>query len=232
MIYDIFFISDGLIETDKWNAFQERFPTARKLENVKTYSDIKAKAFTKFFWVVWDDLEIVEDCKFDYRVPSWDEEYIHVFKNGSYYNGVCLFSKQNSISDREFKNRFFLNKKEIDIIASNYLKIDYDIVFISYNEPNADLLYEELVNRFPRAKRVHGIKGIHQAHIEAAKIATTEMFGVVDGDAKIDPKFTFEFNDAEKFTVYIWTSINPINKLKYGYGGVKLLPRKLTLVAN
>ena len=45
----------------------------------------------------------------------------------------------------------------------------YDIVFISYQEPNADENYDKLKERFPLAKRVHGVKGIHQAHIEAAK---------------------------------------------------------------
>ena len=229
MIYDIFYISDGSIDVEKWEIFHKKFPLARKLENVNSYNDIKSKSFTKFFWVVWDDLEIVDDFKFEYRISEWDEQYIHVFKNGSYYNGVCLFSKDISVSDREFKNRFFINKKEIDISASNYTIVDYDIIFISYQEPNADTLYEDLKIRFPRAKRVHGVKGIHQAHIEAAKIANTEMFWVVDGDASIDPTFNFEFNDADKFTVYIWSSKNPINLLKYGYGGVKLLPKKLTL---
>jgi hypothetical protein len=228
-MYDIFYISDDVIDENKWKKFQSRFSTATRLENIKSLEQIKPKAFTKFFWVVWDDLEIVEDFKFDYRIPEWDEQYIHVFKNGSHFNGVCLFSKNKTVSDREFKNRFFVNKKEIDIVASNYISEIYDIIFISYQEPNADELYEDLKNRFPRAKRVQGIKGIHQAHIAAAELSETNMFWVVDGDARISPDFNFEFNDAEKFTVYVWTSINPINKLRYGYGGVKLLPKKLTL---
>ena len=229
MIYDIFYISDNTIDNNKWDVFRGRFPLARKIENVKSYSDIKSKAFTRFFWVIWEDLEIVEDFKFDYKVLEWDQQYIHVFKNGSHYNGVCLFSKDTPVSDREFNNWFFVNKKEIDVVASKPVETEYDIIFISYQESNADQLYNELTHRFPRAKRVHGVKGIHQAHIEAAKLSETDMFWVVDGDAIIDPAFNFEFNDAEKFTVYIWSSKNPINSLIYGYGGVKLLPKKLTL---
>ena len=49
----------------------------------------------------------------------------------------------------------------------------YDIVFISYNEPLADHNYKMLCERFPIAQRIHGVKGIHQAHIEAAKLALT-----------------------------------------------------------
>ena len=65
----------------------------------------------------------------------------------------------------------------------------YDIIFVSYNEPNADKNYAALKSRFPTAKRVDGVKGIHQAHIAAAKKAFTKMFWVVDGDAEILDSF-------------------------------------------
>ena len=51
----------------------------------------------------------------------------------------------------------------------------YDMVFISYQEPNADENWDKLKSRFPLARRVHGVKGIHQAHIEAAKKSHTHM---------------------------------------------------------
>ena len=66
----------------------------------------------------------------------------------------------------------------------------YDIVFISYQEPNADENYGKLKERFPLAKRLHGVKGIHQAHIAAAKKCFTKMFWIVDGDAIIENNFT------------------------------------------
>lgn len=107
----------------------------------------------------------------------------------------------------------------------------YDIVFISYNELNADKNYYELLKRFPRAKRIDGIQGIHNAHIEAAKICSTDYFWVVDGDAEIVPEFNFDyqvqFYDVPK--VRVWRAKNPVNGLTYGYGGVKLLPRTLTV---
>ena len=107
----------------------------------------------------------------------------------------------------------------------------YDIVFISYNEPNAEKNWELLKERFPRAKRVDGVKGIHQAHIKAAKKCFTKMLWVVDGDAEIHDTFNFDYevDEYNLETVHVWRSINPINDLVYGYGGVKLLPRKLTI---
>lgn len=110
----------------------------------------------------------------------------------------------------------------------------YDIVFISYSEPNADANFAKLKERFPLAKRVHGVTGIHQAHIAAAKKAFTKMFWVVDGDAEILDSFKFDYDATEwnQDTVHVWKSVNPVNGLEYGYGGVKLLPKKLTLAMD
>ena len=107
----------------------------------------------------------------------------------------------------------------------------YDIVFISYDEVSADRNYAMLKARFPMAKRVHGVKGIHQAHINAAKKCFTKMFWVVDADAKILPDFNFDYIVPEHQLdhVHVWRSQNPITGTEYGYGGVKLLPTKLTL---
>ena len=106
----------------------------------------------------------------------------------------------------------------------------YDIVFISYNELSADDNYASLKTRFPMSKRVHGVKGIHQAHIKAAKKCFTKMFWVVDADAKIVDSFNFDYvvPDHQLDHVHVWRSVNPVNGLEYGYGGVKLLPRLLT----
>jgi hypothetical protein len=399
MVYDIFYVSKNNIDEQDWKQFRLRFPSAQKIENVASFDDIKKKAFTKLFWVVWDDLNVVDTFKFDYKVSTWDQDYIHVWLNDESYDGVVLFSKESSPSEKEFEHRFYVNKKEIDVVASkpkayptfiisNYIeyqqalnkspstmfwgiwsnivitndqifktyfshhnsydrnenhvfkntcndqesfingvvlfstnkpvskkevehrffidkkehdlvvskykpydkfvinkfedythaietsstdmfwfvppevrpledfKFDlqfsyqdkyerginhvfknkdvedikyngimllskqapisareveyryliekkeydvvaselklYDIVFISYNEPNADENFAKLIERFPRAKRVHGVKGIHQAHIAAAKLSTTPMFWVVDGDAIVEDNFKFK----------------------------------------
>jgi hypothetical protein len=110
----------------------------------------------------------------------------------------------------------------------------FDIVFISYNEPNADENFARLKERFPLAKHVKGVKGIHQAHIAAAKRVFSPMFWVVDADAIILDSFNFDYRvtPEEYDIVHVWRSRNPVNGLEYGYGGVKLLPKKLTLEMN
>ena len=110
----------------------------------------------------------------------------------------------------------------------------FDIVFISYNEQSAEENYARLKERFPLAKHVKGVKGIHQAHIEAAKRSFSPMFWVVDADAIILDSFNFDYSltKEEYDIVHVWRSRNPVNGLEYGYGGVKLLPKKLTLAMD
>ena len=113
----------------------------------------------------------------------------------------------------------------------------YDIVFISYHEPNYRQNFDDLYDRFntvgvfgDRVKCVSNVKGIHNAHIEAAKLVNTDYFFVVDGDAQILDSFVFDYTvpNLVDDVVHVYHSKNPINDLIYGYGGVKLLPTKLT----
>jgi hypothetical protein len=106
----------------------------------------------------------------------------------------------------------------------------FDLVFISYNEPNAEENWLKLKSRIPFAKRVNGVKGIHQAHIKAASKVFTTMFWVVDGDSQVLDTFDFQ-EPAELWEerVYVYRAMNPVNGLVYGYGGIKLLPTVKTI---
>jgi hypothetical protein len=114
----------------------------------------------------------------------------------------------------------------------------YDIAFLSFDESNANALYFKFLKKIAdlpnKVYRIHGVKGIHQAHIAAAKLSTTNMFWVVDVDADLLPNFKFDIklDTSEEDIVHVWKSKNPINDLVYGYGGVKLLPTQLTLNMN
>ena len=96
----------------------------------------------------------------------------------------------------------------------------YDIIFISYNEPNAEENFVNLYQRFnsvglfgERIKRVKNVKGIHNAHKKAASIANTDYFFVVDGDAVIVDDFNFDYRSKDKDTVHVYRCMNPINDL-------------------
>ena len=102
--------------------------------------------------------------------------------------------------------------------------IEFDVVFISYDEPNADLNFADLCNKVPWAKRVHGVKGSDEAHKEAARQSETDWVVTVDADNIVDNKFfnlDLDFaNDA--IDVYSWLGRNNINGLQYGNGGLKI----------
>lgn len=211
--------------------------------NISTYDqylEIIETEKQKMFWCLWPEIEIIDNSIFDLYFDPNDGKYDHdrlenhMFKHmfndaEIYINGLALLSKTKTISQREFNHRFLITKKEHDRLVSKHRL--YDVVFISYNEPNADENYNNLLFKCPRAKRVHGVKGIHQAHIAAAKLCDTEMIWIVDGDAIIEDNFNFNLvmSSYDIDCVHVWRSRNPINNLEYGYGGVKLLPRKLTL---
>lgn len=209
------------------------------IENYEQYLEICKTEPQPLFWAIWPEITVTNESVFDLYFDPRDGKYDydrnenhvfhHIHKGKNTYHGLMLMSKNKIISAKELNFRFLIDKKEHDIVASKLTP--YDIVFISYEESNADENYAELLKRFPRAKRIHHVKGIHNAHIAAAKLATTDMFWVVDGDAKIVDTFNFDFEVSrfERDIVHVWQSKNPINDLVYGYGGVKLLPTQMTI---
>jgi len=109
--------------------------------------------------------------------------------------------------------------------------VEFDIIFLSYDEPNADLHYADLCNKAPWAKRVHGVKGSDTAHKAAAELSDTDWFITVDADNMVDPKFfdlELDMSDP-KIQVYGWCARNSINGLRYGNGGLKIWKKEFVL---
>jgi hypothetical protein len=102
--------------------------------------------------------------------------------------------------------------------------IEIDTIFISYDEPNADKNYSELVKLVPWAKRVHGVKGSDAAHKAAAKLSETDRFITVDADNIVDSTFfnqNIELTDETHDNIFSWCGKNIVNGLIYGNGGLK-----------
>lgn len=102
---------------------------------------------------------------------------------------------------------------------------NFDIIFISYDEDNAELNWADLKKKCLWAKRIHGIKGSDAAHKEAAKLSNTDRFITCDADTIIKPEFfntTIDKELAEDLTKTIsWSSVNHLNGLIYGNGSLK-----------
>jgi len=117
---------------------------------------------------------------------------------------------------------------------AKFKPIDYDIIYLSYDEPNAEKNYADLCKKVPWAKRVHGVKGSDAAHKACAELSETDRFITVDGDNCIREDFLNQEIDFEEHTdlqntVISWCGRNEINGLMYGNGGLKCWPRDYVL---
>ena len=120
--------------------------------------------------------------------------------------------------------------------------LDYDIIYLSYDEPNAEKNYADLCKKIPWAKRVHGVKGSDAAHKACAELSETDRFITVDGDNIVNTEFlSREFDLANhedahwnrevalENCVISWAAKNTINGLIYGNGGIKCWPKQKVL---
>jgi hypothetical protein len=102
------------------------------------------------------------------------------------------------------------------------------VVFLSFDEPNADENFEYLKANHPNPAlihRVHGVKGFDAAHKEAGRVANSTRFFTVDADCRVDKeiwKKSVEFTADIAQATLSWSSRNIVNGLVYGNGGVKL----------
>lgn len=104
---------------------------------------------------------------------------------------------------------------------------DVDIIFLSYDEPNAEENWADLQRKIPWAKRVHGVEGSDAAHKACADLSETKHFVTVDGDTIVDPKFMQVELDLDKLNVdddyqFSWCGKIEANGLMYGNGSLKM----------
>lgn len=127
-------------------------------------------------------------------------------------------------------------KQFYDIDRRVHFELDYkskpmDIIFLSYDEPNAEENWQKLKARFPRAKRSHGVKGRTLAYHTAASMSETDYFFAVFPTIELADDFDFEFQpDRLRETChYIFHCKNPVNGLEYGHRAVILYHKHLCL---
>jgi hypothetical protein len=104
---------------------------------------------------------------------------------------------------------------------------EQDIVFLSYDEQNAEKNYADLRRKIPWAKRVHGVDGSDAAHKACAEISDTKHFITVDGDTIVHPEFLNVELDLDALGLnedyqFSWCGNININNLKYGNGSLKM----------
>lgn len=183
---------------------------ARPVEHIEVNPDI-------------DFIDVDYEQAFNYRplLKDWDKKIVwELDPQQTDYNRVWAVKKSMRSDSKEFYMENYLPA---------HLSDHFDVFFISYNETNAEENWSRVQKFAPNAKRIMGIKGIFQAHKAAAEQSESDMFWVVDGDAWLvdDWNFNFTPNLFDRNCTHIWSSINPVNGLRYGHSGVKLFPKSI-----
>ena len=110
---------------------------------------------------------------------------------------------------------------------SNIIDIaDLDCIYLSYDEPQKEEFWLEIKNMVPWAQRVDGVLGSDEAHKAAGELSETERFILIDGDTLPQEDFfniQLDFTDKDpryQQAQFRWKSINNVNGLRYGNGGM------------
>lgn len=207
----------------------KKYPQAKFKQITTTFNlitSVSRSTTTDFAWII--DLNVLGwESLIDYEVESWDKDYLHIFNSKS--ASIYLVPRMVAIDEStgEFPDKKYIKTDKIT-------NTPFDVFFITYDENNSSKNLRYLKEKRPDVQVISGVKGIFNAHLVAAQNATSSFFWVVDADATVIDAFDFEYNVSEyDFDVlHIWKSVNPINGLEYGHGGVKLIPRHLILDAD
>jgi len=209
------------------------YPIITTVSKIKTEEELTKLAFeyqgqSDMVWIVTLNADVRPDFPWHYKPSDIGRNFIHEFPkvirrtNRPVNWGDVKLVPTGGVIYGEMKNK----------ISANYHDADFDVFMISYHEEEADRNFMALKQRFPDAQHVKNVEGIGAAHKEAARLAKTTMVYIVDADAELMDDFSFDYippMSNRETTTYVWSALNPINGLKYGYGGIKLFPRKQLL---
>jgi hypothetical protein len=154
----------------------------------------------------------------DYEPALWRQKTrnIHSFSSG---NSLVLVPKDaQTYVDVQVYDYPYIDKQ-------NTVKDpEQDIVFISYDEPNADANWQILSSKYPQAQRLHGVEGMERALLRAAEMSSTDWYYAVFAKTELHPDFNFDLSPDlfQEPKHYIFHAENPLNGLDYGHMGVVL----------
>ena len=228
-------------ETPEWNVYTfDDTPLKQQL------IDFAEQDSNAYFWTVDSNVDTYDNWNAKFKPAVENADKVHVWQklnprtgNVHAYGGVRLWP--NPFLDA-FKPSYSSDDIKLSKTARGKLQYvkdalcvskQYDIVFLSYKEEGSSNAYERLTARF-NATWVKDIKGIFNAHKEAANRVNSDLFWVVDADADISEDFDFSYipDVYDEEVVHVWASKNPVTGEEYGYGGVKLFNRQQILDAT
>lgn len=167
-------------------------------------------------------------------VPSlWDESHRTIIVGNNSSTNIIVPSVAKSMIKNELYDYPYV-EKIVKVIHSNAL----DIVFISNGEPNAEEHWDHLSkviseNRHAKNRlvRVDGVNGRVAAYHAAANASQTSWFFAVFAKLRVNPTFDWNWQPdrLQQPKHYIFTAINPINRLNYGHQAMIAYNKRITL---
>ena len=154
---------------------------------------------------------------------------------GEKHHQLISFSADNSVSLVPKAAQNYLKTQVYDYLhlvrANSAQSTQQDIVFISYDEPQADENWARLVARFPDAKRVHGVEGMEHALKAAATASTTPWFYATFAKTRLHEDWDFSFvpDRWQAPKQYIFNALNASNGLCYGHMGIIMYHKESVL---
>ena len=216
----------------------------QSLEKKEFTNAIEAQE-TPFVWTVDPDVKVDQKVLDSGFMPAiTDVNKVHAWQKSNpitgkvhAYGGLRLWPTDADYTDIT-SSALKLNRiKNIQYVKTpGSITKPFDIVMLSYKE-DLDLVEDniaKITNKGFAVEHVRGVKGIFEAHKEAANRVSSKMFWVVDADADVYADFNFDYipDVYDEEVVHVWSSINPVNGLEYGYGGVKLFPTEMVREAT
>ena len=192
-----------------------------------TLKKIARASVTEYFFIITNSSIIFnDDFEFDYRPDEFSKDLMHVWGENNYVRLLrtsAVLTNVDAYTDESLYSGKVGLKKLPDSI---YRHRPYDIIFLSYKENDIAEKWAKFKSKNPTAIHVSGIKGIMEAHRQAALISKTSMFYVVDADANVCPDFKFDYvpKPGQENFIHVWRSYNHSINIAYGYGGIKLFP--------
>ena len=188
---------------DPYKAYQKCGHIYQWMVNNDLSDDISSFKFPDFYPSMWEDVKIY----------SWGKT-----------NDIIL------VPYKENLKQFYDIDRSVNFNLAYEIK-PMDIVFLSYDEPSAEAYWKALKEKYPRAKRLQGVKGRTQAYHAAAAMSETAYFFAVFPTIEIDDEFDFTFQPdrLREACHYIFHCKNPVNGLEYGHRAVILYNKHLCL---
>ena len=186
---------------------------------------VKNHTFTHHYeWFIENGVEF-DTTQFE---PSrWDEINLECF--GKNKTVMCVPREAKSFIVDQIYDYPHITHHALDLGETNY-----DIIFISYDEIEADKNYETFKTKFPRTKRLHGVKGMVNALKKAADMSDTGYYYAVFAKTKVSPTFNFDFQH-DRLSVpsnYIFHCHNPVVNINHGAMGIILYNKDLVTNAK